>query len=157
MNNRTFCMVKPNAVAAGNTGKILDMIIGAGFRVIAMKLAFLSRNQAEKFYSVHTGKPFFAELVEFMTSGPVVLLMLEREDAVAELRRFVGATDPAKAGEGTIRRMFGEGLTKNAIHAADSDDNAVIEAAHFFAEDEIITAGYIDFENKTVLASTRNY
>lgn len=142
MTNRTFTIIKPNAFAAGDTGKILDMILADGFRIIAMKLVFLSRNQAEKFYAVHTGKPFFDELIEFITSGPIVVAMLEREDAVAELRRIVGATDPAKAAEGTIRRLFADDLTKNAIHAADSDENAALEAAWFFTEEEIITAGY---------------
>lgn len=142
MTNRTFTIVKPNAFGAGNTGKILDMILGDGFRIIAMKLIFLSRNQAEKFYSVHAGKPFFDELVKFMTSGPVVVAVLEKENAVAELRRLVGATDPAKAEKGTIRKLFADSLTKNAIHASDSDENAEVEAAWFFTEDEIITAGY---------------
>lgn len=142
MNNRTFTIIKPNAVAAGNTGKILDAITGDGFRVVAMKLMFFSRNQAEKFYSIHADRPFFDELIDFMTSGPVVVAVLEKDDAVASLRKLVGATDPAKAEEGTIRRMFAESLTKNAIHASDSDENARTESAWFFGEDEIIIAGY---------------
>lgn len=146
MTNRTFTIIKPNAVGAGNTGKIIDMILGAGFRVIAMKLVFMSRNQAEKFYAIHRGKPFFAGLVTFMTSGPVVVAVLEKENAVADFRKVIGSTNPANAEEGTIRRLFAESLTKNAIHASDSDDNAREEAAWFFTEDEIITAGYEDIK-----------
>lgn len=142
MNNRTFTIIKPNAVAAGNSGKIIDMIIADGFRIIAMKLIFLSRNQAEKFYSVHYGKPFFGDLIRFMTSGPVIVAVLEKEDAVSQLRRLAGATDPAKAEEGTIRKLFADSLTKNAIHASDSDENAALEAGWFFSEDEIILADY---------------
>lgn len=146
MNNRTFTIIKPNAVASGNTGKILDMIIADGFRPIAMKLIFMSRNQAEKFYSIHKGKPFFGELISFMISGPVVVAILENYDAVASLRRLVGATDPQKAEPGTIRKLFADSLTKNAIHASDSDENAAVEGAWFFTEEEIITAEYIDFQ-----------
>lgn len=142
MGDRTFTIIKPNAVADGNTGKILSIIEGNGFRIIAMKLVFMDRNVAEKFYAVHKGKPFFDELVDFMTSGPSVVAMLERDNAVAELRELAGNTDPAEAAEGTIRRMFAESLTRNAIHAADSDENARIEAAWFFKEKEIITARY---------------
>lgn len=142
MTNRTFTIIKPNAVAAGNAGKILDRINEDGFRVIALKLMCFSRNQAEKFYAIHKGKPFFEGLVDFMTSGPVVVAVLEKENAVAELRRLVGATDPAKAEEGTIRRLFAESMTKNAIHASDSDENAQIEWSWFFPEDEIIIADY---------------
>ncbi len=140
--NRTFTIIKPNAVAAGHTGKMLDRIIGAGFTLRAMKLIYLSRNQAEKFYAVHKGRPFFDNLVLFMTSGPVVVAVLEHEDAVAELRRLVGNTNPAKAEEGTLRRLFAESLTRNAIHASDSDENARIEWSHFFTEEEIIDADY---------------
>lgn len=142
MTNRTFAIIKPNAVAAGTTGKILDAVIEAGFKVIAMKLIFMSRNQAEKFYSVHKGREFFNGLVEFTISGPAVVLMLEKDNAVADLRELVGATDPAKAEEGTIRQRFGETLRKNSIHASDSDENAAREAAFFFTEDEIVVAGY---------------
>lgn len=142
MITKTFTIIKPNAVAAGNTGKIIDQLIGAGFVIRAMKMICMSRNDAEKFYAVHRGKPFFASLVDFMTSGAVVVAVLEREDAVAELRRVVGATDPAKAAEGTIRRLYGEDVQHNAIHASDSDENAAIEAAHFFADSDIIVADY---------------
>lgn len=142
MTDRTFTIIKPNAVAAGNAGKIIDAIIEGGFRVIALRLTYFSRNQAERFYAVHKGKPFFNELVDFMTSGPVYVGVVEHENAVAEFRRLIGATDPAKADEGTIRRRFGESLQRNAIHGSDSDDNARIEWSQFFSDDDIITAEY---------------
>lgn len=142
MITRTFTIIKPNAVAAGNTGKIIDRLIESGFVIRAMRLVCMSRNDAEKFYAVHRGKPFFASLVDFMTSGAVVVAVLEREDAVAELRRVVGATDPAKADEGTIRRLYGEDVQHNAIHASDSDENAAIEAARFFSDNDIIVVDY---------------
>lgn len=142
MAHRTFTIIKPNAVAAGNTGKIIDAFIRNGFRIIAMKLVYMSRNDAEKFYGVHKGKAFYGRLVEFMTSGPSVVLLLERENAVDELRRIVGNTDPAKAEEGTLRRMYGENVTRNGIHASDSPENASRESALFFREKDIIIAGY---------------
>ncbi len=142
MIDRTFTIIKPNAVADGNTGKILDMIIAAGFRVIGLKLTCMDRNQAQKFYAIHRDRPFFGELVDFMTSGPVVVGLLEKEHAVADLRRLVGATDPAKAEPGTIRNLFARSVTKNAIHASDSDENARCEWSQFFTEEEIITADY---------------
>lgn len=136
-NNLTFTIVKPNAVAAGNTERIFSIIAAAGFRVKARKELRLTRGQAGKFYAVHAGKDFFGQLVEFMVSGPVVAAVLERDDAVAGLRRLVGATDPAEAAEGTIRRLFGETVTRNAIHASDSDVNARLEALQFFTEKEV--------------------
>lgn len=142
MTDRTFTIIKPNAVAAGNAGKIIDAIIEGGFRIIALRLTYFSRNQAERFYGVHKGKPFFNDLVDFMTSGPVYVGVVEHENAVAEFRRFIGATDPAKADEGTIRRRFGESLQRNAIHGSDSDENARIEWSQFFSDDDIITAEY---------------
>ena len=142
MKSRTFTIIKPNAVATGNTGKILDMILRDGFTIRAMKMVFFSRNDADRFYAIHKGKPFFPSLVEFMTSGPVVVAVLEKEDAVASLRELVGATDPAKAAEGTIRRLFADSLTRNAIHASDSDDNARAEWSQFFAASEIMEAEY---------------
>lgn len=142
MTERTFTIIKPNAVAAGNTGKIIDSFVGDGFRIIAMKLICMSRNDAEKFYGVHKGKEFYERLVEFMISGPSVVLLLEREDAVARLRRIVGNTDPAKAAEGTLRRLYGESVTRNGVHASDSPDNALIEAARFFSEKDIVIADY---------------
>lgn len=142
MTDRTFTIIKPNAVAAGNAGKIIDAIIEGGFRIIALRLTYFSRNQAERFYAVHKGKPFFNDLVDFMTSGPVYVGVVEHENAVAEFRRLIGATDPAKADEGTIRRRFGESLQRNAIHGSDSDENALIEWSQFFSDDDIITAEY---------------
>ena len=142
MTTRTFTIIKPNAVAAGNTGKILAQILADGFRIRAMKMVFMSRNQAERFYAIHKGKPFFATLVMFMTSGPTMVAVLEKQDAVAELRRLVGATDPAKAEPGTIRNLYADSMTRNAIHASDSDENAEIEWSQFFAVDEIMEAEY---------------
>lgn len=142
MTERTFSIIKPNAVAAGAVGQILDAMLADGFRIIGLKLVCMSRNEAEKFYAVHRGKPFYDRLVTFMTSGPSVVLVLEREDAVAELRRLAGATDPAKAAEGTLRRRFGENVTRNAVHASDSVENAREEAGRFFDEREIVVARY---------------
>ena len=137
MTDRTFTIIKPDAVAAGQAGKILDAVIADGFRIVALRLTRLDRGQAERFYAVHRGKPFFERLVEFMTSGPVLVGVLERENAVAEFRRLIGATDPAKAGEGTIRRHFGTSAERNAVHGADSDANARLEWAQFFTEADI--------------------
>lgn len=142
MTERTFSIIKPNAVAAEAVGQILDAMLADGFRIIGLKLVCMSRNEAEKFYAVHQGKPFYDRLVTFMTSGPSVVLVLEREDAVAELRRLAGATDPAKAAEGTLRRRFGENVTRNAVHASDSVENAREEAGRFFDEREIVVARY---------------
>ncbi len=142
MNTRTFTIIKPNAVAAGASGRILDMMIEGGFRPVAWKLTFMSRDKAEKFYAVHRGRPFFDELADFMSSGPVFVGVLEREDAVKALRALVGDTDPSKAAEGTIRRLYGESVGRNAVHASDSDENARAEWSLFFTDDEILTAGY---------------
>lgn len=142
MTERTFSIIKPNAVAAGAVGQILDAMLADGFCIIGLKLVCMSRNEAEKFYVVHRGKPFYDRLVTFMTSGPSVVLVLEREDAVAGLRRLAGATDPAKAAEGTLRRRFGENVTRNAVHASDSVENAREEAGRFFDEREIVVARY---------------
>ena len=142
MTERTFSIIKPNAVAAGAVGQILDAMLADGCRIIGLKLVCMSRNEAEKFYAVHRGKPFYDRLVSFMTSGPSVVLVLEREDAVAGLRRLAGATDPAKAAEGTLRRRFGENVTRNAVHASDSVENAREEAGRFFDEREIVVARY---------------
>lgn len=142
--SRTFTLIKPNAVAAGATGKILDRLIADGFRIRALKMDFLSRNRAARFYAVHRGKPFFEDLVRFMTSGAVVAAVLERdgERAVEALRTLVGATDPARAAAGTIRREFGESVTRNAIHASDSLENAREEWSRFFTPDEITEIDY---------------
>lgn len=134
MEERTFTIIKPNAVAMGVTGRIIDAFLQDGFRILAMRLVCMSRNDAEKFYAVHRGREFFSRLVDFMTSGPCVVMLLEREDAVAELRRLVGNTDPARAAEGTLRRMYGENVTRNAVHASDSVENARMEASRFSAK-----------------------
>lgn len=131
--NITFTMIKPDAVADGNTGAILSRIEGAGFRIVAMKKTQLSKADAEKFYAIHRERPFFGELVQYMTSGPIVAAILEKDNAVEDFRKLIGATDPAKAEEGTIRKMFAKSIAANAIHGSDSDENAQIEANFFFA------------------------
>lgn len=137
---RTLGLIKPDAMAQGLLGKILDQIIGAGFRIVGLKLVRLTPEQAEAFYSVHREKPFFRSLVEFMTSGPVVAFVLEKENAVAEYRALMGATDPAKAAPGTLRALFGQNVERNAVHGSDSPDNARREIAFFFAESELLLA-----------------
>jgi len=136
--SQTLAIIKPDAVASGKAGKILAHLEAAGFSVHAMKLARLSTAEARAFYAVHEGRPFYDELVTFMTSGPVIPLVLEAEDAVLKLRGAIGATDPAEAEEGTIRKLYAESKGRNAIHASDSDDNARNEIAFFFAESERI-------------------
>jgi nucleoside-diphosphate kinase len=135
--SRTLAIIKPDAVASGKAGKILAHLEAAGFRVLATRMTRLTREQAGEFYAVHRERPFYAELVEFMTSGPVVPIALEREDAVAKLREVIGATDPAEAAEGTVRKLYAESKGRNAIHASDSDENAANEIAFFFAASEI--------------------
>lgn len=130
----TFSIIKPDAVRNGYTGQILDQITQAGFQVRAMKLMHLSRGQAEGFYAVHRERGFFKDLVEFMTSGPCVPLMLEGPDAVAKFRELIGATDPSKAAPGTIRAKFAKSIDANAIHGSDSDENALREIGFFFSE-----------------------
>jgi nucleoside-diphosphate kinase len=134
---KTFAIIKPDAVAAGNAGNVLAVIEKSGFKVLAMRMQRLSRAEAEGFYAVHKERPFFGELVEFMTEGPVVLLALEREDAVAKWREVMGATDPAKAADGTIRKLFGTNVGRNASHGSDSVENAAIELAWFFRASEL--------------------
>ncbi len=136
--NRTFTMLKPDALENGYTGKILDMIIQAGFEIKAMKLTRLTEDQAKKFYEVHAERPFYGELVEYMTSGPIVAAILEKDNAVADFRTLIGATDPAEAAEGTIRKYYAESKGRNAVHGSDSDDNAAIESAFHFSANEII-------------------
>ena len=138
MSNRTFTIIKPDSVRKGNFGRIISRIEAAGFRVLGVKKIGLSQRQAQAFYAVHKERPFYGSLVEYMTSGPVYVAALEREDAVASLRKLMGATDPTKADEGTIRKEFGESIEQNAIHGSDSDENAKIEIAFFFAESELI-------------------
>jgi nucleoside-diphosphate kinase len=136
--SRTFAMIKPDAVQAGNAGKIVAHLQDAGFRVVGMKLTQISRQQAEKFYEVHAARPFYGELVEFMSSGPSVVLALESENAVTKWRETIGATDPAEAAEGTIRKLYAESKGKNAVHGSDSDENAAIEIAFFFSGTELV-------------------
>ena len=136
--NRTFTMLKPDALENGHTGKIIDMIIQAGFSIKAMKLTQLTTEQAQKFYEVHAERPFYGELVEYMTSGPIVAAILEKENAVADFRKLIGATDPAEAAEGTIRKYYAESKGRNAVHGSDSDENAEIEGKFHFAANEII-------------------
>jgi nucleoside-diphosphate kinase len=133
MSNRTFTMIKPDAVKAGNIGNILQMINAAGFRIVAMKYLQISRKQAEKFYEVHAARPFYGELTEFMSSGPIVAAILEKDNAVADFRKLIGATNPAQAEEGTIRKKYAASVGENAVHGSDSDENAKIEGDFFFS------------------------
>lgn len=142
MTNRTFTIIKPNAVGHHNTGNILSLIEKAGFRIVALKMTYLSRSDAEKFYYVHKGRPFFKNLVLFMTAGPIVAAVLEKENAVADFRTLIGSTNPDNAASGTIRKIYAESKTRNAIHASDSHENAAWEASFFFAEKEIIETTY---------------
>ena len=135
--NRTFTMLKPDAIENGHMGKIIDMIIQAGFSIKAMKLTQLTEEQAKKFYEVHAERPFYGELVEYMTSGPIVAAILEKDNAVADFRALIGATDPAEAAEGTIRKYYAESKGRNAVHGSDSDENAAIEGKFHFADSEV--------------------
>ncbi len=136
----TLAILKPDTIAAGNAGKVLAHLQQEGFTLRGVKLIRLSDAQAKAFYEVHRERPFYGSLVEFMTSGPVMPLALEREDAVAHLRRVMGATDVAKAEAGTIRNLFGTSIEQNAIHGSDSAENAVLELAFFFARGELLAA-----------------
>ena len=132
--NRTFTMIKPDAVANGYIGGILKMINEAGFRIVAMKYTKLSAEAAGKFYEVHKERPFYGELVEYMSSGPIVAAILEKENAVADFRTLIGATDPSKADEGTIRKIYAKSIAANAVHGSDSDENAEIEGDFYFSK-----------------------
>ena len=138
MGNLTLAIIKPDAVRAGHTGKILDRIIAGGFRIRALKMIHQTRAQAEGFYDVHRGKPFYDGLTEFMSSAPCVVMVLEQEGAVKAWRDLMGATDPTKADAGTIRKEFGSSVGENATHGSDSDENAGIEIAYFFNRLEIV-------------------
>ena len=135
--NRTFTMLKPDAIENGHMGKIIDMIINAGFKIKAMKYTTLSVAQAQEFYAVHSERPFYGELVEYMTSGPIIAAILEKENAVTDFRNLIGATDPAEAAEGTIRKYYAESKGRNAVHGSDSDENAAIEIEFHFSPSEI--------------------
>ena len=136
-SDRTFTMIKPGAVANGHIGDILAEITKAGFRIAALKYTKLSKEQAETFYEVHKERPFYGELTEFMSSGPIVAAILEKENAVADFRKLIGATDPAEAEEGTIRKAFAKSKGENAVHGSDSDENACIEGAFHFSGCEV--------------------
>ena len=137
MTNRTFTMIKPDATEKGYTGAILEMINKAGFRIVAMKMTHLSIEKAGEFYAVHSELPFYGELCEFMSSGPIVAAILEKDNAVADFRTLIGATNPAQAEEGTIRKKYATSIGENAVHGSDSDDNATIEGAFHFAGTEV--------------------
>jgi nucleoside-diphosphate kinase len=134
MTNRTFTMIKPDATENGHTGAILQMINERGFRIVAMKMTHLSEEKAGEFYAVHKERPFYGELVEFMSRGPITAAILEKENAVEEFRKLIGATNPAQADEGTIRKLYAASIGENAIHGSDSDENAQIEGDFFFSK-----------------------
>jgi len=139
--SRTLAIIKPDAFGSGKAGKIVAHLEDAGFRILASRVLTLTGAQAECFYEVHRERPFFGSLTRFMTSGPCMPMLLERDDAVAALRRTIGATDPAEADAGTVRKLFAESKERNAIHASDSDENAEREAHFFFSDTEILAAG----------------
>ncbi len=136
-NDITFSIIKPEAVRAGKTGHILAMISDAGFEITALRMVRLTLHQAEEFYAVHRERPFFSSLVEFMSSGPVVVMVLRHTDAVEEFRKLIGSTDPAKAERGTVRALYGSSVQMNAVHGSDSPENAMREAGFFFSAIEI--------------------
>jgi len=139
MTNRTFTMIKPTSVAKMHTGEILKKIVDAGFKIVAMKMIKLDESRAGNFYDMHRERPFFGELVSYMSSGPIVVALLEKDNAVADFRALIGATNPEEAAEGTIRKLFAESIGQNAIHGSDSDENAAIEGAFHFADSEIFS------------------
>ena len=134
--NRTFTMIKPDAVENGHAGSILNHIIKGGFKVIALKYLQITDAQAKAFYAVHAERPFYGELVEFMTSGPIYAAILEKDNAVADFRTLIGATNPEEASEGTVRKLYAENIGRNAVHGSDSDENAQIEGSFYFADIE---------------------
>ena len=136
-NNRTFTMLKPDSIEKGNIGPILEKITASGFRIVSMKLTQLTIPDAQAFYAVHKDRPFFEDLVHYMTSGPIVAAILEKDNAVEDFRTLIGATNPAEAAEGTIRKMFAESISQNAVHGSDSDENASIESAFHFSAREM--------------------
>lgn len=133
MSNRTFTMIKPDAMKNGHAGAILNHIIKGGFRIVALKQTVLTKAKAGEFYAIHKERPFFGELVEFMSSGPIIAAILEKDNAVTDFRTLIGATDPARADEGTIRKLYATSVGENAVHGSDSDDNAKIEGSFFFS------------------------
>jgi len=139
MSNRTFTMIKPDAVENGHIGAILNKINASGFKIVAMKYTKLTKEKAEKFYEVHSERPFYGELVSFISRGPIVAAILEKENAVEEFRKLIGSTNPAEAEEGTIRSLYATSMGENAVHGSDSDENAEIEGAFHFSEEEILS------------------
>lgn len=135
--DRTFTMLKPDSVEKGNVGPILEKITGAGFRIAAMRLTQMTTAEAQAFYAIHKERPFFGELVEYMTRGPIVAAVLEKDNAVEDFRTLIGATNPAEAAEGTIRKLYADSIGENAVHGSDSDENAEIESQFHFAGKEI--------------------
>jgi nucleoside-diphosphate kinase len=138
LGNKTLAIIKPDSVENGNSGEILSMILKAGFKIDAIKLTRLTRASAEGFYAIHKERPFFGELVDYMTSGPCIPIALEKVNAVEDYRKLIGATDPAKADEGTIRKLYAKNIQFNAVHGSDSDENALMEISHFFSTDELL-------------------
>jgi len=138
LSNKTLAIIKPDAVEKGYAGEILSMIIKAGFKIKAMKMIHLTKSSAEGFYAVHIGRPFFDDLIKYMTSGPCIPIALEKNNAVEDYRKLIGATDPAKAEAGTVRKLFAVDIQYNAVHGSDSDENAVKEISHFFSSDELL-------------------
>jgi nucleoside-diphosphate kinase len=136
MSNRTFTMIKPDATEAGYTGAIIKMIEEAGFRLVAMKKTLLTPERAGEFYAVHKERGFYGELCQYMSSGPITAIILEKDNAVADFRKLIGATNPANAEEGTIRKLYAKSIEANAVHGSDSDENAAIEGSFFFAKTE---------------------
>ena len=134
MTNRTFTMIKPDATEKGSTGGILEMINAAGFRIVSMKMTHLGKEKAGEFYAVHKERPFYGELVEFMSRGPITAAILEKDNAVEDFRKLIGATNPAQAEEGTIRKKYATSIGENAVHGSDSDENAQIEGDFFFSK-----------------------
>lgn len=134
--NRTFTMIKPDAVADGNSGAILKIIEEAGFRIVALKKTLLTKERAGEFYAVHSERPFYNDLCTYMSSGPIYAAILEKDNAVADFRTLIGATNPAQAAEGTIRKLFAKSIEANAVHGSDSDDNAALEGSFYFSKTE---------------------
>ena len=138
-NNKTFSMIKPDGVENGHVGSILEKITKAGFKIVALKLTHLTKNDAESFYAVHNERPFYRELVNFITRGPIVAMVLEKENAVDDFRTLIGSTNPLEAAEGTIRKLFASSVGENAVHGSDSDQNAIIESSFHFSNREIFS------------------
>ncbi len=137
VTNRTFTMLKPDAVEKGHIGAILDKIVASGFRIVGIKLTQMTKSDAESFYAIHEERPFFRDLVTYMTRGPIVAAILEKENAVDDFRTLIGATNPAEAADGTIRKLFANSITENAVHGSDSDENAAIESSFHFSGREM--------------------